>query len=213
MHDIINSVPYYQQHLLSYVLSHCTGHRFLEHLESAGVKGGTVLEILTNAWDGMAAKGAVHAGMFFNSNFGPQDRHHQQARKMTDKYEFLNKNTLRLTFNISLRPRNVKVKNGAEWVHKRDVCIALKQLRGNGAFTAKNQWQIWNGGSNKIPSNLEYSECGAGARAALLLASGFPAPKLRQISSPAYLSPECRIGNSFCDDEGARLRTRAKRRG
>ena len=170
---------------MSYVLAQCTGHEFLKHAQTHWLPGLTVKGILGNAWDEMAKAGPVNAGMFFNANYQPQQCHRNAGAYIHTKEDFLNNATLKKTFSIAPKPSFVSLKTAeGQWKHKRDVMINIKRLRGNGAFNAKNQWQIWNlGRKQKFPTDFEYSEAGPGARAFLLLSGGFPQRLLLHSSS------------------------------
>ena len=164
-----------RKQLTAYVLSRFSGRAFLDHACEHGLRGKSLREMLSNAWDALARKPGFHAGLFFSPNFLPQCLHRSLAQPLS-KEQFLQPSMMRSTFQVSLMPKHLALRTSTNaWKTKRSVMKQLKSRRGYGPFMAKNYWAILNSfRRSQLPDDLTYAECGPGAREFLLLLNGHP---------------------------------------
>ncbi|CAE7230483.1 unnamed protein product [Symbiodinium natans] len=171
--DIIRQSTKKTRSLHAYFLSRFSGRELARSIASAGGKlqGRTMEEIVTWAYDLVQDPRDL-----FSAAFRPQSTFRSQAARM-QRQEFLQPQTLRDIFKLSLDPSKVVVKDtSGRFLRKREVMKKLKGLRGSGPFLAKHMWRIMHGFAlNCGPHDATYAETGPGARKFLNLWSGFPA--------------------------------------
>ena len=162
-----------QRSLWAYFLSRCSNRTFAERVvaeQHGRLQGATMRDMLK--W---ACQVAGAPCELFNRHFQPQSRHYNEAKRMSAE-EFLEPSCLRQTFCMSLRPKRISLKNkDNQWKSKRQVMLDMKTIRGNGPFLAKNQWRVLARFRKKpVPTDLQYSETGPGARRFLNILHGLP---------------------------------------
>ena len=182
---MVSSVPAAQRSLLSYVLGRFTGRAFVDYAADKGLHGSTVVDILSNAYCDMKADDREIGGpeCFFSDSFEPQDVHKNMACGMS-KEEFLKADTLKKKFNVENEPVHLQLKDPSDaWRDKRAVMAEMRDQPGAGPFVAKNTFRIMCCFKPVLPSDMEFTECGNGARAFLLLARGYPQGLLHGVAS------------------------------
>ena len=97
--------------LVSYVMSRCTGRKFLKYSAEHGPNGATVLDILKNAWAHMQSDPTFTAADFSCEGFNPQKCMATRPAPCAGSMQFLSVATLRDVFHISARPGRVNLKS------------------------------------------------------------------------------------------------------
>jgi len=158
-----------------YMTARCTGRGFVDIAADVGIRGSTVKDILSWAWDDMEKSDVCNPEDMFSNGLAPQTKHRYFVKAMS-KETFLTQSTLRQTFGIELKPKKVHLKKSdGSFRTKRDVMADLRNMPGAGPFVAKNMWRVMNRyRPSVLPDDSNYADSGSGARSFMLLCQGLP---------------------------------------
>ena len=160
----------FNRSLWAYVFSRCSGRGFVDLAAASGLKGASVKEILSWAWDELDDPAEI-----FSKNFQPQSVFRNVIKEQS-KSEFLESLPDPKKYMMTIVPARVRVKDDKnKWRSKRAVMKDVRAIKGNGPFLGKHMWRIYNGfHKSNMPDDFSYADTGPGARCFLLLGADLP---------------------------------------